>query len=157
MKDVTREMIRIYKLKNHDWLNFKIVKMEDITFHHIKKDEDGGKYNIDNGALLTDIAHQYLHCIERHDLDIYNAINRVFKEINEQGCGPTQNQIEKLEKIMCFFDKLYAVDLVKGRYSYEEKVIISLDRRHSFQNGNYNYEIPFKQRNNKCKTKKRKK
>jgi len=134
MKDVTREMIRIYKLKDHDWLNFKIVKMNEITFHHIKKDEDGGKCIISNGALLTEKAHQYLHCIERHDLDIYNEINRVFKEINEQGYGPTQNQYDKIELLFLKFECKHSKILVKGKFKQKKREMIAINNRIRNQN-----------------------
>ena len=40
MKSITREMLKVYKPYSHlDWMNYKIVRKEDITFHHIMKRE----------------------------------------------------------------------------------------------------------------------
>ncbi len=56
MKEVTKEMLTIYKpISGLDWLNYKIVR-KNMTFHHIKKKEHGGKEVIGNGALLMPVA-----------------------------------------------------------------------------------------------------
>ena len=69
MKEITKEMLKIYKpYSNLDWMNYRLVK-KDLTFHHIKKREDGGEQIIENGALLMPIAHQYLHIIEYKDIN----------------------------------------------------------------------------------------
>ena len=60
------------------------------------KAENGGKITIDNSALLTQRAHNYLHLIERIDIDIYNRINAVLKEINENKSEPTIIQRKKI-------------------------------------------------------------
>ena len=80
MNDVTVEMIKIYGTYKFDWMNFKICR-DDLTYHHIVKKENGGKLTIENGALLTKRAHEYLHSIERLDVDLYERINNVLKEI----------------------------------------------------------------------------
>ena len=60
MKQITKEMLRIYKpISNLDWMNYKLVK-RDLTFHHIVKREEGGKEEISNGALIMPIPHQCL-------------------------------------------------------------------------------------------------
>ena len=56
MKQITREMLHIYKpLSNMDWMNYRLVR-KDLTFHHLVKREDGGKQVISNGALLMPVA-----------------------------------------------------------------------------------------------------
>ena len=81
-------MLKIYvPYSNMDWLNYKLVR-KDLTFHHIRKREDGGKATIDNGALLMPVGHQYLHLIEYKDIETYiaNEImkNEVAKKILEE-------------------------------------------------------------------------
>ena len=82
MKKITKEMVEIFKTYKYDWMNY-LIENNDITYHHIIKVEDGGQYTVDNGALLTNGAHIYLHNIERHDKKLYDEINEVFKEINK--------------------------------------------------------------------------
>jgi hypothetical protein len=53
MKQITREMLKIYQpLSNMDWMNYRLVR-KDLTAHHILKKEDGGRLEQCNIALLT--------------------------------------------------------------------------------------------------------
>ena len=100
MKQITREMLKIYKpFSNMDWMNYRLVK-RDMTFHHIEKKADGGKQLITNGALLMPIAHQYLHLIECKDIRTYEAINHIFRIVNDQKHEPTREQREIVEYLM---------------------------------------------------------
>ena len=104
MNNVKSEMIDIYKLGKYDWMNYKINEEDVITFHHIIKVEDGGEYIKENGALLTERAHEYLHYIERVDKKIYQLINKVFLDINEQMSPPNMAQRNMIELLhtTCF-------------------------------------------------------
>lgn len=104
MKQVTRDMLKIYKpISNMDWLNYKLVK-KDLTFHHIVKKQYGGKEEISNGALIMNTGHQYLHLIEYKDIKTYNAINKLFRYINDQKYEPTQEQREIIEYLLQEFE-----------------------------------------------------
>lgn len=110
MDNVKKEMLKIYIPKsNLDWMNYKLVK-KDITFHHIVKRENGGKREIQNGALLMPVAHQYLHLIEFKDIETYNAINKIFKYVNNQGYEPTQEQREFIEYLLTEFESVHRWD-----------------------------------------------
>ena len=103
MNKVKEEMIKIYKTYTLDWMDY-YVEGNDLTYHHIVKAENGGKITIDNGALLTQRAHNYLHLIERIDIDIYNRINAVLKEINENKSEPTIIQRKKIDLLLYEFE-----------------------------------------------------
>ena len=110
MKQITREMLRIYKpISNLDWMNYKLIK-KDLTFHHIVKKVDGGREIITNGALLMPIPHQYLHIIEFKDWKTYKHINDLFRIINDQQFEPTMEQRETLEYILQEFEKKHEND-----------------------------------------------
>lgn len=110
MKAITREMLKIYKpYSDLDWMNYKLVK-KDLTFHHIKKKEDGGEQSIENGALLMPVAHQYLHIIEYKDFDTYVSINKMFEIINKQLSEPSKEQREIIEYLLRQFEKDYKDD-----------------------------------------------
>lgn len=121
--DIRKEMLKIYKpLSGLDWMNYKLVK-KDVTFHHIIKRVDGGKRVIENGALLIPVAHQYLHLIEFKDIETYNAINKIFKFINQQQSEPTTEQREIIEYLLREFEKTHKNDkgskgkpLIKYKY-----------------------------------------
>lgn len=124
MKKDVIQMLEIYKpISGLDWMNYKIVR-KDMTFHHITKRSNGGKRDIDNGALLMgNSAHPYLHLIEYKDIETYNAINKIFKFINQQRYEPTTEQREIIEYLLQEFEKVHRWDkgskgklLIKHKY-----------------------------------------
>ena len=130
MKKITREMLKIYKpFSELDWMNYKIVRKADLTFHHIKKRWDGGIPTLDNGALLLPTPHQYLHLIEFRDIDTYKMLNKVFEIVNKQQSEPTQDQREIIEYLLQDFEYHHRWDknsngklLIKRKYIEREKI-----------------------------------
>lgn len=110
MKQVTKEMIKIYKPLDLDWLNYRVTKSNQITFHHIIKKEHGGLYTFENGALLTETGHHYLHIIEYKEIKIYETLNKMFEIINRQKHAPTQEQREIIEYLLNEFYQLHKND-----------------------------------------------
>ena len=123
LKNVIYKMLKIYiPDSNLDWMNYKLVK-ENISFHHIKKKAEGGKKDINNGALLMPVAHQYLHLIETLDIDTYLELNEILKDINMQKHEPTLMQRQLIENILLEFEKQHKWDkdrdgnlLIKRKY-----------------------------------------
>lgn len=109
-KKITRKMIKIYKPLGYDWLNYKVTQSNPLTFHHIEKRVDGGKEEISNGALITEIGHQYLHIIECKERDTYLLLNKMFKLINNQKTSPTEEQRELIEYILRDFETVHKND-----------------------------------------------
>ena len=110
MKEITKEMLTIYKpLSNLDWMNYKLVENK-LTNHHIVKKEDGGSLKIHNIALLMPVSHSYLHVIEYKDIKTYNAINKLFKYINNQRTEPTKEQREIIEYLLLEFEEEHKED-----------------------------------------------
>jgi len=124
LKNITREMLKIYKpISGMDWMNYKIVRKDQMTAHHLLKKSEGGRLTLDNIALLLPHAHQYLHLIEFKDIEIYNAINKIFKIVNQQGCEPTTEQRQIIEYFLLEFEKAHKSDknskgnaLIKYKY-----------------------------------------
>lgn len=111
MKEIAIEMLKIYKpVSNLDWMNYKLVK-NDITMHHIIKREHGGKLEIDNLAILITKSHQYLHIIEYRDIETYNAINKLFRYINQQRREPTEEQRQIIEYLLQGFEEKHKDDI----------------------------------------------
>lgn len=128
MKQITREMLKIYKpISNMDWLNYKLVK-KDLTFHHIVKKINGGFEEISNGALLMPIPHQYLHVIEYKEWKTYKHLNDMFRIINDQQHEPTLEQREIIECILQDFEYKHKDDrTTKGKIlikpEYKKRVL----------------------------------
>lgn len=110
MKEVTKELIKIYKPVDLDWMNYRVTRQNPITFHHIIKREHGGLYTLDNGALLTETGHHYLHIIECKEIKLYDMLNKMFEIINKQKHAPTQEQRDIIEYLLNEFYQLHKND-----------------------------------------------
>ena len=111
MKSIVKLMINIYNLKNIDFMGYTVSKDNPYTFHHLIKRCHGGKEIIENGAILTKNAHEYLHLIETRDLEIYQYINNVLMQINEQNFEPLQRQILAIDYLLKIFESEHQNDL----------------------------------------------
>ena len=78
MKQITKDMIRIYKIKEvgFDFAGYKLQKGDIYTYHHnIIAKRNGGPETIWNGTILCGKSiHPYLHLIEQYDPEIFYLI-----------------------------------------------------------------------------------
>ena len=120
MKNITRIMINRYSISKIDWMGYKVSKDNPYTYHHcyVKK-EHGGKETVANGAILTKIGHEYLNIIESRDIELYNYINNILKQINEQGFMPLERQLLAIDAMLKMFEKDHGYD----RTSKNQKLI----------------------------------
>lgn len=126
MKEVTKELIKIYKPVDLDWMNYKVTRQNPLTYHHIVKKEHGGLYTLDNGALLTMTAHQYLHIIECKEVKLFDMLNKMFEIINRQKHAPTPEQRQIIDYLLEEFYQLHKDDKTsKGKrlikYDYTKR------------------------------------
>ena len=57
------------------------------------------------------VAHQYLHLIEYKDIETYNAINKIFRYVNDQEYEPTREQREIVEYLLKEFEKVHRTNI----------------------------------------------
>ena len=76
MKEITKQMIHLYNIKDFDFMGYKIFSPKDLSYHHnIIARRDGGPETIRNGAILVQhTSHDYLHTIERYDKEIFYLV-----------------------------------------------------------------------------------
>ena len=130
MKPIINVMINEWKMKNICWMGYKVSKDNPYTFHHLKKREHGGKEEIKNGAILTDIAHRLLNIVESRDIELYEYINNVLKQINEQGFAPLERQLLAIDYILRIFEEKYGKERTKSgkillRKEYKEGRVVN--------------------------------
>lgn len=65
-----------------------------MTLHHLKHKSEGGKATIQNGAIINELAHRYLHSLPRTQEEIINDYIREWKRQNYDRCN-----IELVEEI----------------------------------------------------------
>ena len=123
MKQITKLMVNMYNLKGIDFAGYKVSKDNPYTYHHLIKRCNFGKKTIENGAILTKNAHEYLHIVETRTLELYVYINNVLKQINEQGHEPLLRQILAIDYLLKLFEKDHINDvssknkrLIKSEY-----------------------------------------
>lgn len=123
MKSITNLMIIKWNMTNQCWMGYEVKRDNPFTFHHLRKKCHNGKLEINNGAILTRNAHEYLHIIESRDLDMYEYINAILKEINIQGYMPIERQLKAIDSILNQFAREHCGDrarngnlLIKERY-----------------------------------------
>ena len=124
MKQITREMLRIYNpYSGLDWMNYRLIRGQ-VSYHHLLKRADGGKKTIHNGALLMPHAHNYLHVIECKEIKTYEMINKLFKIINTQLHEPNMEQRKIIEYLLLEFEDKHREDLnSKGKILIKDKYL----------------------------------
>jgi hypothetical protein len=116
--DTTLEtLIMVYKMQDIDWLGYKL--NESFTYHHLIKKCDGGKRIFNNGAVLYETSHSYLHRIEYYDFEKYVYINNILKEVNNQRYMTTIEQLIKIDYVLKQFEEEH-----KNYISNRGKVLI---------------------------------
>lgn len=110
MKNIIKIMINQYNIHKIDWMGYEVNKDNPYTYHHLLKKENGGKETATNGAILTKIGHEYLNIIESRDIELYNYINNVLKQINEQGFMPLERQLLAIDAMLKMFEKDHRYD-----------------------------------------------
>ena len=128
MREIVRLMVREFNLKGIDFMGYKLTRNNPYTYHHIVKRCHGGEETRENGAILTKVAHEYLHIIESRDLELYCYLNIILKEINEQGYAPTYKQLLAIDKTLLLFEHDHIKDktakgkpLIKRQYIEERR------------------------------------
>lgn len=94
------KMMSIYNTFNIDWMGDQFKNSSDLTRHHIIKKEKNGSNSIDNYALLTTESHHLIHYLEVNYNKEYNLINRLFLELNQSKCEPTDEYYFEINRIL---------------------------------------------------------
>lgn len=122
MKPIVKFMIHQWNMKDMDWLGYKLQKGNIYTYHHIIKEEHGGKQTINNGAILTEVSHPYLHIIEYKDYELYTYLTNLLICINNQRYMPTKQQLLAINSILESFEREHCSDRTqKGKLLIKEE------------------------------------
>lgn len=70
-----------------------------MTYHHLKHKAEGGKTNLENGAIVNELAHRYLHSLPRREEERANDMIREWKRDKDNGYEPfTPEDIQRFEE-----------------------------------------------------------
>ena len=112
MKEVTRQMMDEYKIKDFDFMGYNIKEMKKISFHHLivakrncKNAGLGDGYYKWNGAILVqDTSHDYLHLIERIDPEIFYCVTSEMIDQNLKGKLDLEN-LRQIRNLLIYFER----------------------------------------------------
>lgn len=132
MKQITRDMIKIYGIKDFDFMGYDIKRKESLSFHHLivphrhcKQQGLGEGYLIWNGAILVqDTSHDYLHIIETIDYDVFCALTSEMIDMNIKGYLDKDN-LRYIKDALLYFEREHDHDrnkkgklLIKREYTH---------------------------------------
>lgn len=122
MKELTKIMIQKYALNKlkYDFMGYEFNKNNQLSFHHLivprrlcESKGLGDGYVEWNGAILRqDTSHDYLHIIERYDLDMFNAITTEMIEENIKGYLDIEN-LKYIDDVLNCFEREYCSQRTK--------------------------------------------
>ena len=129
MKEITRQMIKIYNIKDFDFMGYDIKRKESLSFHHLivakrncHKERLGNGYYIWNGAILVqDTSHNYLHLIEHYDYEIFYRITSEMIDQNIKGKLDIEN-LRQIKDLLLYFEQEY-----EHEKSKKNKLLIKRD------------------------------
>ena len=125
MRDITKIMIKKYALMKlkYDFMGYEFNNPNQLSFHHLivphrlcKSKGLGEGYIEWNGAILRqNTSHDYLHIVERYDLDMFNAITSEMIDENVKGYLDIEN-IKAIDDILNNFEREYCSARTKKGY-----------------------------------------
>jgi hypothetical protein len=138
MREITKLMIKKYALNRlkYDFMGYDFRDSQKLSFHHLivprrlcKSKGLGDGYYEWNGAILRqDTSHDYLHIIERYDLDMFNAITSEMIDENVKGYLDGVN-LRAIDDVLTQFEREYCGTrtkqgkiLIKESYTRRRKI-----------------------------------
>lgn len=90
--------IKTYKrFKSEQHFTSKKTKIleQRLTLHHLIHRSEGGKASVENGAVINELAHRYIHSLPRDQEEIINDYLREWKRQNYQEVSIELGDIEE--------------------------------------------------------------
>lgn len=132
MREVTREMIKLYNIKKlgYDFMGYTFNRPEELSFHHLiiphrdcKREGLGEGYLMWNGAILKqETSHEYLHTIELYDRELFLRITKYMIEENQNRKIDIDN-LKRIRDLLLYFEAEHQYDknkkgksLIKRKY-----------------------------------------
>lgn len=92
-----------FKEEKH-YTSKKIKTLESLlTLHHLKHKSEGGKAEVQNGAIINALAHSYMHSLPRSEEELINDYIREYKRNIDKGEIPIEytDELEAPVEIVC--------------------------------------------------------
>lgn len=101
-----------------------------LTLHHLRHRSEGGKTSLENGAVISELAHQYLHSLPREEEEYINNLLRRFKLncVSMQGDGVITN-MSTIDIPTEFIEEDYLIIPVYDNKKRDNKIIRAKQKR----------------------------
>ena len=135
MKEITKLMTNKFKIMEIgiDFMGYRVTKEKYLSFHHlVKAKRNGGKDEMENGAILVrNSSHDYLHIIERIDRKYFSYITSEMIKENKLGYID-MDIIRKIDEILLEFEEKHREDsFKKGNLILQDVYLRRLVRENS--------------------------
>lgn len=129
MRNVSKSMIKKYELRQlgHDFMGYEFEDVHQLSFHHlliprrickVEGVSHSGFLEWNGAILRQDTAHDYLHVVERFDIEMFSDITSEMVDENIKGFLDAQN-IRNIDDILNCFEREYS-----GRTTFRGNQII---------------------------------
>lgn len=125
MKEITKIMYKKYALNKlkYDFMGYPFRDTTGLSYHHlIIPRRLGGPETVKNGAILVQkTSHDYLHIVERYNLDMFNAITSEMIDENIKGYLDPKNLAYIDDVLRCFEREYCGARTKKGHPLIKEE------------------------------------
>ena len=142
MREITKEMIKLYNIKKlgYDFMGYTFRNINELSFHHLivphrdcKREGLGEGYLLWNGAILKqDTSHEYLHTIERIDREVFLQITKEMVDENNKRKIDIEN-LKRVRELLLYFEEKYKdIENKQGKKLIKQKNItqrINFDKK----------------------------
>lgn len=142
MREITKEMIKLYNIKKlgYDFMGYTFRNINELSFHHLivphrdcKREGLGEGYLLWNGAILKqDTSHEYLHTIERIDREVFLQITKEMVDENNKRKIDIEN-LKRVRELLLYFEEKYKdIENKQGKKLIKQKYItqrINFDKK----------------------------
>ena len=142
MREITKEMIKLYDIKklDYDFMGYTFRNINELSFHHLivphrdcKREGLGEGYLLWNGAILKqDTSHEYLHTIERIDREVFLQITKEMVDENNKRKIDIEN-LKRVRELLLYFEEKYKdIENKQGKKLIKQKYItqrINFDKK----------------------------
>src|SRR5574344_668673 len=116
MKEITREMIKTFKLNKlgYDQMGYTFNNTKQLSYHHMTiANKDGGPMTFENGAILRqNTSHDYLHRINLVDPEIFYLITSELIDENIKRRVDKEN-LKKIRDLILYLEREHDHDYNK--------------------------------------------
>lgn len=93
-----------------------------MTLHHLKHVSEGGRTTLDNGAVVNELAHRYLHSLPRREEEAANNMLRDWKRDKDNGFEECEVKLVPEEELEQEAGEPFELHIATGSFELDAKM-----------------------------------